>query len=73
MSDEPEFCDDAYDALDGADALLIVTGWKVYADADLAEVSRRMRGNLVIDGRNLWVDKAIPENLRYEGIGRGNL
>jgi UDPglucose 6-dehydrogenase len=73
VSDKPAFCEDPYDALEGADALLIVTGWKVYADADIAEVSRRLKGNIVVDGRNLWVDKPIPENLHYEGIGRGNL
>lgn len=74
VTDQPTFFDDdPLEALDGADALLIVTGWNAYAEADPAEVAGRLKGDIVIDGRNLWVDKPLPEALQYEGIGRGNL
>ncbi len=73
ITDIPEFLDDPYEAADGADALLIVTGWREYMAADLDALVRRMSGNVVIDGRNLWVDRKIPSALLYEGIGRGNL
>ncbi len=66
-----EFADDAMDAVDGADALVLVTEWPEFAELDWQEVATRMPGRLVIDGRN-FVD---PEAVRaagfiYEGIGR---
>ena len=65
------FGDDALDAVDGADAVVIVTEWPEFAELDWSEVAKRMAGRLVIDGRN-FVD---PETVRaagfiYEGIGR---
>lgn len=73
VTDAPTFADDPYDALDGADALIIATGWKVYEQADLDTVVKRMRGDVVVDGRNLWAERTIPSGLRYEGIGLGNI
>ncbi|HTX07749.1 MAG TPA: UDP-glucose/GDP-mannose dehydrogenase family protein [Solirubrobacteraceae bacterium] len=65
------FADDALDAIDGADACVIVTEWPEFAELDWQEVAQRMSGHLVIDGRN-FVD---PDTVRaagfiYEGIGR---
>ncbi|RDI73365.1 nucleotide sugar dehydrogenase [Gaiella occulta] len=59
------------EALDGADAAVIVTEWPQLADIDWAAVASTMRNPLVIDGRNML----DPEPLRslgfvYEGIGR---
>jgi len=73
VTDEPTFCGEMYDALDGADALIIVTDWKAYKQADLGEVARRMKGQVVVDGRNIWADAERPESWSYEGIGLGNL
>jgi UDPglucose 6-dehydrogenase len=66
-----QFADSALDALDGADACVLVTEWPQFAELDWSEVARRMRGRLLVDGRN-FVD---PETVRaagfaYEGIGR---
>ncbi|MFO8072744.1 MAG: UDP-glucose/GDP-mannose dehydrogenase family protein [Polyangia bacterium] len=71
ITDEPLFADDMYEALEGADALVVVTDWKAYRQADLAEVMRRMRGNAVVDGRNIWADVERPEQMEYDGIGLG--
>jgi len=65
------FAGDALEAVDGADAVVIVTEWPEFAELDWSEVAKRMPGRLVIDGRN-FVD---PETVRaagfiYEGIGR---
>jgi UDPglucose 6-dehydrogenase len=73
VTDEPVFEDDPFKALDGADALIVVTDWKTYQDADLGEVARRLSGNVVIDGRNIWAHKDRPAAWQYEGIGLGNL
>jgi UDPglucose 6-dehydrogenase len=66
-----EFADSALAALDGADACVLVTEWPEFAEIDFAEMARRMRGNVVVDGRNFF-DRASVEGagLRYEGIGR---
>jgi UDPglucose 6-dehydrogenase len=58
-------------ALDGADAAVLVTEWPELAELDWAEAARRMRNPLLVDGRNML----DPETLRsagfaYEGIGR---
>ena len=61
----------ALDALAGADAAVIVTEWPEIRELDWAAAAAKMRGNVVVDGRNLL----DPEQLRalgfvYEGIGR---
>ncbi|MGI9254319.1 MAG: UDP-glucose dehydrogenase family protein [Thermomicrobiales bacterium] len=64
-------CEDAYSAAEGADAVLICTPWQEYAEIDLDALLARMRGNLLMDGRNL-LDPALAAaaGFQYEGIGR---
>src|SRR3954469_4563241 len=47
-----EFASSALEAIEGADALVLVTEWPEFRELDLREVADRMRGNLVVDGRN---------------------
>lgn len=62
---------DMYEALDGADALVIATEWPQFAAADLQEVSNRLRTPLVFDGRNLLhPDDVQAAKLEYYSIGR---
>jgi UDPglucose 6-dehydrogenase len=66
-----EFADSALDAVDGADAVVLVTEWPEFAELDWREVASRMRGDLVIDGRNALDPARVAESgLAYEGIGR---
>lgn len=63
--------DDEYAALDGADALVLMTEWAEFRQPDWAEVKRRMKGNAVFDGRNIWKPEEVRKmEFRYEGIGR---
>ncbi len=66
-----EFANSALDALEGANACVIVTEWGEFADVDWSEAADRMAGRLVIDGRN-YIDPAAVQaaGLDYEGIGR---
>ncbi len=73
ITDKIEYVDDMYDALNGADALLIVTGWNAYRDADLNKVTSLLNNGFVIDGRNVWAGKDRPAELKYEGIGLGTI
>jgi UDPglucose 6-dehydrogenase len=71
LSGNITFTKDKYEALDGADALVIATEWQEFANADLNEVAKRLRTPLVFDGRNL-LDPAdtASAGLEYECIGR---
>lgn len=73
VTDAPHFVDNMYDALDGADALIVVTDWDDYKKADLAKIETSMKGNVVVDGRNIWAHSERPATWRYEGIGLGHL
>jgi UDPglucose 6-dehydrogenase len=66
-------CDDLYETAAGADAVALCTPWPEYASVDFSRLKRIMRGELLLDGRNM-LDSARVEaaGLRYVGIGRGN-
>ena len=65
------FADSAFDALQDADAAVLVTEWQELVELDWHEVATRMRGNLIIDGRNALDPERVREaGLFYEGIGR---
>jgi UDPglucose 6-dehydrogenase len=66
-----EFAEGTLEAVEGADALVIVTEWPEFAELDWHEVARRMPGRLVIDGRNFVEPEAVrAAGFIYEGIGR---
>ena len=63
--------DDPYEALTDVDGLIVVTEWRVLRAADPARIKAAMRGNVVIDGRNIYDPAAIRgAGLVYYGIGR---
>jgi UDPglucose 6-dehydrogenase len=66
------FADTAHDALEGADALLVVTEWKEFRTPDFDHIKATLKRPLVFDGRNLW-EPALMKSLGigYHGIGRG--
>lgn len=68
---EISFCEDPYAACDGADALMICTEWQIFRSPDFADLKRRLRHPLIIDGRNLY-DPRLPKaaGLQYRAIGR---
>src|SRR3954451_23953316 len=65
-------CDSALEAIDGADAVVLVTEWPEFAELDwTGDVKSRMRVPLVVDGRNfLDRDALTGAGFTYEGIGR---
>ena len=64
-------CDSALDAVEGADAAVIVTEWPEFADLDLSELRNRMGNPVIVDGRNMLDPQAVREaGFVYEGIGR---
>jgi UDPglucose 6-dehydrogenase len=66
-----DFAGSALEALEGADACILVTEWPEFRELDWNAVEERMRGRLVVDGRNfLDADRVTAAGLSYEGIGR---
>jgi UDPglucose 6-dehydrogenase len=66
-----DFTRSAAEAVAGADAVVLVTEWPEFNDLDLSEVAASMRGNLLVDGRNLYEPRRVRDaGLVYEGIGR---
>ncbi len=65
-------CESADEALEGADALAIVTEWKNFWSPDFDNLASQLKDKAIFDGRNLYEPKALkPFGLRYFGIGRG--
>ncbi|MBU3957371.1 UDP-glucose/GDP-mannose dehydrogenase family protein [Patescibacteria group bacterium] len=65
------FFADPYQALKGAEALLLVTEWKDYRQLDFKKIKRLMKSPVVVDGRNIYNRKRLEKlGFIYEGIGR---
>ena len=72
LGDRVTFAENGYDAIDGADALVVVTDWNEYRHPDFARIRRLLRTPVVIDGRNLYdARKMRALGFRYDSIGRG--
>lgn len=66
-----QFCDSAEDAITDVDAAVIMTEWNVYRALDMQTVKNLMRGDLVIDLRNIYPVDAVEEaGLTYVSVGR---
>ena len=65
------FAATSYDALDGADALAVVTDWNEYRHPDFARMRQTLRRPIIVDGRNLYALHRMAElGFRYYSIGR---
>ena len=65
-------CDAAADALQGADALVVVTEWKQFRSPDFAKLRAALADAVVFDGRNLYEPAEVEAaGIAYYGIGRG--
>ena len=66
-----DFAETNYEALVGADALVVVTDWNEYRHPDFERVKRTLRQPVIVDGRNLYdVEKMRELGVRYHSIGR---
>src|SRR5204862_7284280 len=71
FGDRITLCDKSYDALNGADALAIVTEWNEFREPDFRKMRSLLKAPVVFDGRNIY----SPEHMRalgftYLSIGR---
>jgi UDPglucose 6-dehydrogenase len=74
LLDNIEYADDPYGAVDGAEAVVVVTEWDEFRALDLDTLKGRMRGRVLVDLRNVWdPQEAERAGFVYVGIGRGKL
>jgi UDPglucose 6-dehydrogenase len=65
------YCTDAYDAAEGADAVVIVTEWDAYRALDLARLKRVMAGPVMVDLRNVYQRADVEQaGFAYTAVGR---
>jgi UDPglucose 6-dehydrogenase len=66
-----KYCEKPYDALENADALVLVTEWAEFRNPDFERMKRQMRGNAIFDGRNIYTPKTMKNmGFEYYGIGQ---
>jgi UDPglucose 6-dehydrogenase len=71
-NDAVAFAEDAMAAVQGADALVIITEWKAFRSPDFAAVKRALKAPVIFDGRNLYEPSVVRgHGLEYYPIGRG--
>jgi UDPglucose 6-dehydrogenase len=65
------FCSEQYEALDGCDALILMTEWGSFRSPDFEQVAKRLKSKTVFDGRNQYSGKALRDRgFTYVCIGR---
>jgi UDPglucose 6-dehydrogenase len=71
LGDKVEFVDDSYDALDGADALVIATEWAQFRTPNFDRITSKLKNKTIFDGRNLYdLDEMKELGYYYESVGR---
>jgi UDPglucose 6-dehydrogenase len=72
LGDKINFAENQYEALQGADGLIIATEWNEFRTPDFIKIVKSLRNKVIFDGRNLFDVNAIRElGFHYESIGRG--
>jgi UDPglucose 6-dehydrogenase len=71
LGDTISFAENQYDALEGADALIIATEWNEFRTPDFLKMVKSLKQKAIFDGRNLFEVKSVNElGFHYESIGR---
>jgi len=71
LGDRVMLCARSYDAVQGADALVVVTEWSEFREPDFPRMKSLMRRPAIFDGRNIYNPQSVRElGFHYQGIGR---
>lgn len=74
IGDKIQLCQDEYDAIEGADALLIMTEWPIFRTPDFERLAKSLKNKVIFDGRNLYEPNQMEElGFKYYSIGRRNI
>jgi len=65
------WCRDAYEAVDGADCLILMTEWNEFKEVDWQRLKKIMKQPIILDGRNIYDPEEIKKlGFKYVGMGR---
>lgn len=71
VGDSVKYCDNIYDCTNDADAFLLLTEWRQFRMLSWNVIKKVMRGNIVIDGRNIYTREELESNgFVYRCIGK---
>jgi len=71
LGERIRYCARAYDAVAGADALVVATEWAEFREPDFGRIKRLMRHPAIFDGRNIYNPTLLRDlGFHYEGVGR---
>ncbi len=71
FGDKITYAPDPYEALDNADALMILTEWSLFRTPDFDVIAAKLKNKAIFDGRNLYENEQLEElGFHYESIGR---
>jgi UDPglucose 6-dehydrogenase len=71
LGERVTFCQRSYEAVEGADALVLATEWNEFREPDFERVRTLMRHAAIFDGRNIYNPRHLRElGFHYEGVGR---
>jgi UDPglucose 6-dehydrogenase len=74
FGDQLIYCDDPYEAAQGADALVLVTEWNSYRRLDLGRIRSLLQSPVLIDLRNIYTPEEVSKfGFRYESLGRKSI
>jgi UDPglucose 6-dehydrogenase len=70
LGDKVKWCQDIYETVMGADAIVLITEWNEFRIPDWGRIKTAMNGRVLFDGRNIYDDVQMhEEGLTYYGIG----
>jgi len=70
FGDKITLVDEPYEAIEGADALVLVTEWRQYQNPDFARIKAALKTPFLLDARNVWATYALTaQGFEYTGIG----
>ena len=71
LVDDVTWCENAFDAAEGADAVVVLTEWNEFRGMDLEALREKMSGNTLVDLRNVFSpDVALSSGFSYTSVGR---
>ena len=74
LDDKIEILQNGYDALDGADALVIFTDWQEFRNPDFEVIAEKLNKPVIFDGRNLYNPDIVKKSgIEYHSIGRASV
>lgn len=72
--DHVTLVNDMYQALEGVDALMVMTEWQRFWNPDFVKMNQMMKQSIIFDGRNIYEHQVMKKHgFRYFGVGRGEV